>query len=211
MASLGPIGSTVSYDLKLPLAQANRFWFGASQLYISIPSRGVYNHFAGTGGQGTGGQGTGGQGTGGQGGACASTHCDGPACEQCTTDNCFPPTDGCDLITDPADKQLCETLYGCFVAPTHPGTSIPGPCTNQGDPTRCWCGTNPTTCLTDPAAANGPCRDAVVAAAKTADPGTIKLRFVDPAFPLGRAVNLSSCRGSFCGPPPNGSGECRVP
>jgi hypothetical protein len=169
----------------------------------------------GTGGQGTGGQGTGGQGTGGQGGAVCtspSSHCVSAACEQCTTANCFPATDGCDLIADPADKQLCENLYACVVAPTHAGSVIPGPCTAGGDPTRCWCGTNPTTCLTDPAAANGPCRDAVVAAAKSSDPGTIKLRFVDPGFPIGRAVNLSSCRGSFCGTPPDsGNGECPVP
>jgi hypothetical protein len=48
----------------------------------------------------------------------------------------------------------------------------------------------------------------VVAAAKSADPGTIKLRFVDPAFPLGRAVNLTSCRGSFCGA--DNAGGCTV-
>jgi hypothetical protein len=139
------------------------------------------------------------------------SHCVSGACDQCTLDNCFPATDGCDLIADPADKLLCENAYACFVAKTHPGSVVPGACTNGGDPTKCWCGTNPTTCLTDAAAANGPCRDAVVAAAKSADPGTINLRFVDPNFPLGRAVNLSSCRGSFCGTPPNGNDECGVP
>jgi hypothetical protein len=147
-------------------------------------------------------------------GTMPPTHCDGAACDQCTLDNCFPETDGCDLITDPADKKLCEDAYACFVAATHPGSVVPGRCTNQGDPNKCWCGTNPTTCLTEMAAANGPCRDLVVAAAKSADPGTIQLRFVDPGFPLGRAVNLSSCRGSFCGnPQPNnggGNNECAV-
>jgi hypothetical protein len=51
--------------------------------------------------------------------------------------------------------------------------------------------------------------DAVTAAARltaaTYDAATIKSRFVDPSFPLGGAVNLVSCRGSFC------SGECTVP
>ena len=37
-----------------------------------------------------------------------------------------------------------------------------------------------------------------MAAAKSTDASTIKLRFVDPNFPLGRAVNMTLCRGSFC-------------
>ena len=31
------------------------------------------------------------------------------------------------------------------------------------------------------------------------DPSTIRLRFADPAYPLGRAANLANCRASFCG------------
>jgi hypothetical protein len=167
------------------------------------------------GGAGAGMSGGTGGGAAGSSGMCSATtpptHCVSAACEQCTVDNCFPSTDGCDHYPDSTDKQLCESLYQCFVADTHPGSTIPGPCTHMGDPTKCWCGTNPTTCLTDPAAANGPCLAKVIAAAKTAAPSTIKLRFVDPAFPLGGAVNLSSCRGSFCAAPPNGSGECHIP
>ena len=136
------------------------------------------------------------------------SHCHGADCEQCTTDNCFPATDGCDQIADPTDKQLCENLYTCLAAPTHPGTTVPGTCTTQGDPLQCWCGTNPTTCVTSntpPTQANGPCLQQIFAAAKSTDAATIKLRFIDPNFPLGRAVNLTSCRGSFC------SVECSVP
>lgn len=120
---------------------------------------------------------------------------DGLACQTCNTDNCFPPTDGCTLITNAMDKALCETLYSCFIT---------SGCTSGGDPTKCWCGTHPTTCST-PGAADGPCLAQIQAAAKTTDPGFIRLNFVNPNLPLGRAVNLASCLGSFC------SAECGVP
>jgi hypothetical protein len=134
------------------------------------------------------------------------THCLGDGiCDQCTVDNCVPSTDGCDAITDPADKALCEAVYGCFTTPSNA-------CVTQGDPLKCWCGSNPTTCVTsnnDPTKANGVCLSAVIAAARltpaTYDAATIKQRFVDPSYPLGRAVNLTSCRGSFC------NVECSVP
>jgi hypothetical protein len=157
------------------------------------------------------------------------SHCAGPACDQCSfggapgvpTDvcssspdgcfNCIVETDGCDVFganTGPtSDRALCETLYACLVAPTHPGTSIPGFCTAGGDPSRCWCGTNLTTCVTDntpPTQANGPCLQQVFAAGKSMDAATINLRFIDPAFPLGRAVNLAACHSNFC------SSECSV-
>ena len=73
---------------------------------------------------------------------------------------------------------------------------------------KCWCGSNPTTCVTmnmPPLQANGPCLQQVFAAAKTMDAPTIKQRFLDQTYPLGRAVNLISCRGSFC------EDECGVP
>jgi|GEM_PF-5389894 len=159
----------------------------------------------GTGGASTGGASTGGASTGGAGANCVPTHCAGGVCDSCTVENCVPATDGCDAITDPADKALCEAAYACFVTPTFA-------CVTQGDPLKCWCGTNPTTCVTsnaDPTKANGPCLNAVIAAARltpaTYDAATIKQRFVDPSFPLGRAVNLTSCRGSFC------NAECSVP
>ena len=106
---------------------------------------------------------------------------------------------------DPADRQLCENLYACFVNPANA-------CEKQGDVLSCWCGSNPDTCQTDnapPTKANGPCLDLVAAAAKLDggiyDASSIIQRFVDQDFPLGRAVNLTICRGSYC------SLECSVP
>ena len=76
-----------------------------------------------------------------------------------------------------------------------------------GDPLKCWCGdkqppdTSAQTCLTDntpPTQANGPCLQQILKAAKSMDAATVRLRFSDPAFPLGAAVNLMVCRGTFC-------------
>lgn len=134
--------------------------------------------------------------------ACSFGPASSPLCAvggECAA--CFPATDGCDMLTDAADKALCERIYACFM-------SHKSQCVNQGDPLKCWCGSNPTTCVTDnspPTQANGLCRDLVFEGAKSTDAPTIKNRFVDPAFPLGRAVNLLSCRGTFC------SEECGVP
>ncbi len=58
-----------------------------------------------------------------------------------------------------------------------------------------------TTCVTDnspPTQANGPCLQEVFAAGKSTDAATINLRFIDPIFPLGRAVNLAACHSNFC-------------
>lgn len=139
----------------------------------------------------------------------SATHCAGSACDACSFDpevgNCFAGTDGCDSIDDAADRQLCETLYACFTDPVNS-------CVAQGDAIKCWCGTNPSTCATDDSGAtmaNGPCLGLVTLGAKltpaTYNAQTIKARLVDPAYPLGRAVNLTTCRGTFC------SVECGVP
>jgi hypothetical protein len=148
-----------------------------------------------------------------------ASHCAGPACEQCSFDvgndicsvspdwcaNCFPETDGCDLLADPTDRQLCEDVYGCYTDPAKN-------CVAQGSVLACWCGTNPTTCNTDntdPTKANGPCLDFITRAARltpaTYDAATVEQRLVDPDFPLGRATNLVTCRGTYC------SAECSVP
>ena len=48
LGTLGPsIGDIVSWDIKLPTQQANPWWFGTSQLYVEIPSLGMYNAFVG--------------------------------------------------------------------------------------------------------------------------------------------------------------------
>jgi hypothetical protein len=174
-----------------------------------------------TGGSGDGGSGEGGSGAGGSGAGGAT----GDACGQCTFGvpsggqdicsatpdgcfNCSPSIAGCDGLADPADRVLCQDLYACVVASAHPGTSIPGPCLAGGDPTLCWCGTNVDTCTTDdtpPTQANGPCLSQIIAAAKTDQAALIDQRFVDPAFPLGRAINLAICQDSFC------ASECGLP
>ena len=147
------------------------------------------------------------------------THCAGVACDQCSFDtgsidlcsmspdgcaNCVPATDGCDAIADPTNRQLCEDAYGCFTDPARN-------CIVQGSALPCWCGTNTATCNTDNTGttkANGACLDFVTRAAlltpATYDAPTIDQRLVDPDFPLGRAVNLVTCRGTFC------SMECNV-
>ena len=131
---------------------------------------------------------------------CKMEPCGGPVCDKCVNENCPIATTGCQSLTDAKDRRLCEDLYACFTDPAHD-------CTNQGDPLKCWCGTNPTTCITDnkpPTQANGVCAELVFAAAKTTDAAMIKERFVDPQFPLGLATNLTVCRGGFC------SKECSV-
>jgi hypothetical protein len=47
LAALTDQGSTVSVDLELPTSQPNQFYFGALQLYVSSPSRGVFNQYLG--------------------------------------------------------------------------------------------------------------------------------------------------------------------
>jgi hypothetical protein len=129
------------------------------------------------------------------------THAQGPVCDKCTTENCVPGDDGCDSISDANDRRLCEELYACFSDPRNN-------CVIQGDPLRCWCGTNMTTCVTDnsgPTQANGPCVRQVFAAAKTSDADTIFRQFLNADLPLGRAARVTSCRGSFC------SSDCKVP
>jgi hypothetical protein len=123
------------------------------------------------------------------------SHAAGPACDKCTTDNCAPGTDdGCDSIEDAGDRKLCEELYACIADPRNN-------CAVQGDPIRCWCGTNMLTCVTDnsgPTQANGPCVKQIFAAAKTTEADAIFRQFLNVDLPLGRAARLSVCRGSFC-------------
>jgi hypothetical protein len=122
-------------------------------------------------------------------------------CTDCTNTNCsLAPnpmgTDGCCGLPSVADQVLCIAVAECFSNSN---------CTVSGDPNRCFCGGSGSNCYSVPGAANGPCVAAVVAAAKKNDLSMIKAQFTSPASPLGRAVNLLNCRGSFCGT------ECGVP
>jgi hypothetical protein len=125
----------------------------------------------------------------------------GADCAGCTTDNCsLTPspdgTDGCCGLASAADQLLCEAAVACFST---------GGCTVSGDPTRCFCGDHIPTCYTIPGAANGPCVSQVVAAAKSMTLATIRSVFTSSVSPLGRAVNLLSCRGATC------PAECAIP
>ena len=126
---------------------------------------------------------------------CKLVPCAGPVCDKCSTENCPIATAGCQGLTDKADRRLCEKLYECYNDPKNHCT------TPEGDVTRCWCGTNPTTCITDndgPTKANGPCAALVLEAGKSKDAAEIRYRFSDPKYPLGLAANLTNCRGGFC-------------
>lgn len=44
---LSALTGSISYDLFVPSAQANQYWFGATQLYLDCPSHNIYNAFVG--------------------------------------------------------------------------------------------------------------------------------------------------------------------
>ena len=129
----------------------------------------------------------------------------GPACNDCTFNvdptkmNCVPARDGCslELLGSDAKRQKCLKLYCCFRVSR---------CTLSGDTVKCWCGTaSLMDCQTSIGAANGPCLHEIEDAAESTSPALIKQRLVDPEFAVSGAVNLISCRGSFC------AAECDVP
>jgi hypothetical protein len=119
-------------------------------------------------------------------------------CNACTAIECNPTTDGCCQITDPDDAALCKSFYACVQNSA---------CSLAGDSLPCWCGSAPqfTACFVTPGAANGPCHAEAAAAAKTDDPAVIRERFVNPSYPIGRAVNLAACHGGFC------PDQCMIP
>ena len=132
-----------------------------------------------------------------------STIDEGEACNRCTLANCttlesarmnIPVTDGCHHLRSDADRVRCEALYCCIRA-QH--------CLVQGDATPCWCGTtSATACAQGTQAPNGPCRSEFQAAAGTTEAAQIALAMIDPTLPIGGAVNLATCRASFCADPP---------
>jgi hypothetical protein len=128
----------------------------------------------------------------------------GPECPTCVAANCkLDPapagSDGCCAQASTADQLLCLAAYACFSANA-------ATCTSQGDPNNCFCGTaNFNTCWSVQGAANGPCVNETIAAAKTADLAQVLNRFISPAFPIGRAVNLLQCQGGLC------QTECKLP
>lgn len=119
----------------------------------------------------------------------------GDDCNTCTAANCalMPApvgTDGCCGIQDTAKRALCQALLACF---------LKNACIDPaGDPTGCFCGTSGEGCFKVAGDAKGPCVAEVLAAGETDNPAMLLDRFVSRDVPLGRAVNLSVCRGNFC-------------
>ncbi len=137
------------------------------------------------------------------------TTCEGALCNQCSFGagdqpdvctkspdgcfNCIVDSDGCDALKNKpnSDKGLCYDVYLCM-RDNH--------CVQNGDATACWCGSAPSDpCFKGEVPANGPCLQQIIAAAKSPDPAVIGLRFINPEYPLGAAVNLANCRSNFCG------------
>ncbi len=169
---------------------------------VAVRDGGIDGPSGAGGATGTGGSGMGGAGGGGMADSCpaAEPSSGGTMCAGCTTANCSlgpsPATDGCCGLEAAADRLLCEAVYACF--------AVKG-CTFTGDPVACFCGSSGGACYSVVGAANGPCVNEVLAAGKSGDPVTIQSRWVSGMLPLGRAVNLAVCRGSFC------SSECAIP
>jgi hypothetical protein len=108
-------------------------------------------------------------------------------CAVCETAQCDPTISGCDSLTGAA-KTACTALLAC-VRTKH--------CAPAGDVQPCYCGTaTDIGCLGG--GGNGLCKAEVEAAAQSTDPGAIAERFVDPAFPVGRAANLIGCDHDSC-------------
>lgn len=109
------------------------------------------------------------------------------ACELCEETSCDATIAGCASLTG-ADKTACEALVACM------RTSA---CAATGDAQPCYCGTaSDIACLSGQA--NGACKSQVETAAKSTSSEDIATRFVDPDYPLGRAVNLLSCDFESC-------------
>jgi hypothetical protein len=132
-----------------------------------------------------------------------STADEGDACNDCTLANCYTleaagdpkkATDGCHHLASDSDRVLCQRLYCCMRAHR---------CVVGGDSTACWCGDlDPASCTSGSEPPRGPCLAEFQAAAKSTDATQIALRTVDPTLAVGGAVNLVSCRISYCSDPP---------
>jgi hypothetical protein len=102
---------------------------------------------------------------------------------------------GCDTLTNPADKVLCQAALSCVIDNHCDSAS------NQDVFFTCFCGTaDGTTCLTAP---NGPCVSKFVDASKSTTTTDAATKFFDLLFPLGHATQKVQCDKDFCqGPPP---------
>jgi hypothetical protein len=110
-------------------------------------------------------------------------------CTSCALTNCAADGPGCDSLSDPTRRALCDSLFACARRTN---------CAGQNN-AACWCGTvDLTTCTTVAGAANGPCLAEELAAAESTDPGIIVTRFTDPAYASGAAHNRLLCEFELC-------------
>src|SRR5690606_8913838 len=47
LGPLGHVAERISLDLKMPIGQPNPYWYGAAQLFVSVPSLGLHNAYIG--------------------------------------------------------------------------------------------------------------------------------------------------------------------
>lgn len=47
LPSIGPVDPVLTFDIRLPAEQPNLSWYGAAQLFVSIPSQGIYSAYVG--------------------------------------------------------------------------------------------------------------------------------------------------------------------
>jgi cysteine-rich repeat protein len=106
------------------------------------------------------------------------------ACAQCTCNRCTTQTLACQANSNKNDAMLCDAMVDC------------GRRTGCRNPD-CICGNvSLFTCLAG--VTNGPCRNEVVAAAKTSSLLEIQSRADDTNYPLGRANAIGACVDANC-------------
>jgi hypothetical protein len=120
------------------------------------------------------------------------------ACVDCLKSNCASALNGgCNTLTDSAlegpatglpKAQLCNETLACTLA-THCG---------KDDLSVCYCGAVPGTACTDDGAGNGPCKLVLDRAFEAVQPLDVPVRFSDPAFAGGVAMNLLQCVSDSC-------------
>jgi hypothetical protein len=121
-----------------------------------------------------------------------------PACADCLKSNCASALNGgCNTLTDTAlegpatglpKAQLCNETLACTLA-THCG---------KDDLSVCYCGAVPGTACTDDGAGDGPCKLVLDRAFEAVQPLDVPVRFSDPGFAGGVAMNLLQCVSDSC-------------
>jgi hypothetical protein len=116
------------------------------------------------------------------------------ACVACEKKECDPVMVGCEALGTGEERMLCNNVLACIRSTK---------CAKGDTIEPCFCGSAKLEdCLTG--VADGPCFDEMEAAARptSSDPSDraveIATRWVNPKYPIGRAVSLAQCDGSTC-------------